>query len=205
MSVSLCIRFTILPFFSSSVAAVKTTSSPLSLQKSQSFCSDKATKLMNNTQQNTSMNTSINTSTNTKNSSTSTKSITESDILNARSALKPSRSCPHELNDNDNSSSGVSSDQEQTKQNEPTKQSGNNGQPVQTTKFVTYLPIESSTPITKKSYDSESSESSFDTMEPQQGNGQNLVHMKKMLHPKLQAIFDLPPGSSYSSQTLPNR
>ena len=87
---------------------------------------------MNNTQQqhqNTSINSS-NTSTNAKNSSTSTKSITESDILNARSALKPSRSCPHELNDNDNSSSGVSSDQEQTKQNEPTKQSGNNGQPV---------------------------------------------------------------------------
>ena len=166
--------------FNFSSAVVKTTSSPLSLQKSQSFCSDKANKLMNNAtiSQNSSNTTEV-----------TTKTITATDILNARSALKPSRSCPHELNDNDNSSSGVSSDQE-SKQNST--------QPTQTTKFVTYLPIESSTPIVKKSYDSDS-ESSFESHE-------NMVHMKKMLHPKLQAIFnDMPAGGSYSSQTLPNR
>ena len=121
------------------------------------------------------------------------------------------RSCPHELNDNDNSSSGVSSDQEQSKQtadfvggsasNDGSKQASHSQQQskTQTTKFVTYLPIETSTPITKKSYDSESSESSFGE------NPENIVHMKKMLHPKLQAIFDIPSGGSYSSQTLPNR
>ena len=122
------------------------------------------------------------------------------------------RSCPHELNDNDNSSSGVSSDQEQSKQtadfvggsgsNNGSKQASHSQQQqskTQTTKFVTYLPIETSTPITKKSYDSESSESSFGE------NPENIVHMKKMLHPKLQAIFDIPSGGSYSSQTLPNR
>ena len=110
------------------------------------------------------------------------------------------RSCPHELNDNDNSSSGVSSDQEQSKQTADFGSNGKQaGQPTQTTKFVTYLPIETSTPITKKSYDSESSESSFGE------NPENIVHMKKMLHPKLQAIFDIPSGGSYSSQTLPNR
>ena len=116
------------------------------------------------------------------------------------------RSCPHELNDNDNSSSGVSSDQEQSKQTADFVggSASNNGSQqqqskTQTTKFVTYLPIETSTPITKKSYDSESSESSFGE------NPENIVHMKKMLHPKLQAIFDIPSGGSYSSQTLPNR
>ena len=93
------------------------------------------------------------------------------------------------MNDNDNSSSGVSSDQEKT----------NSSSSNTTTKFVTYLPVESSTPITKKTYDSESSESSFGE------NPENIVHMKKMLHPKLQAIFDIPSGGSYSSQTLPNR
>ena len=99
------------------------------------------------------------------------------------------------MNDNDNSSSGVSSDQEKT----------NSSSSNTTTKFVTYLPVESSTPITKKTYDSESSESSFDS-NPQ--NEQKITTMKKMLHPKLAAIFDLPGnqhGGNYSSQTLPNK
>ena len=93
-----------------------------------------------------------------------------------------------------NSSSGVSSDQEKT----------NSSSSNTTTKFVTYLPVESSTPITKKTYDSESSESSFDS-NPQ--NEQKITTMKKMLHPKLAAIFDLPTNQhgNYSSQTLPNK
>ena len=145
-----------------------------SLQKSQSFCAEKASKLALQKE--------------------SKSGISETDILNARSSLKPSRSFPNELNDNDNSSSGVSSDQEIPK----------NGTSSQT-KFVTYLPVESSTPITKKTYDSESSESSLDYQQ-NNGTGENIVTMKKMLHPKLAAIFDLPPsGGSYSSQTLPNR
>ena len=118
-------------------------------------------------------------------------------IINiSRSALKPSRSFPNELNDNDNSSSGVSSDQEKT----------NSSSSNTTTKFVTYLPVESSTPITKKTYDSESSESSFDSNGPQ--NEQKITTMKKMLHPKLAAIFDMPGPNqhgNYSSQTLPNK
>ena len=146
------------------------------LQKSQSFCAEKASKMV------------------TKEKSSST-GISENDIINARSSLKPSRSFPNELNDNDNSSSGVSSDQEIPK----------NG--TSTTKFVTYLPVESSTPITKKAYDSESSESSLDyTVNQKSGGEVNIGSMKKMLHPKLAAIFDMPStGGSYSSQTLPNR
>ena len=74
-----------------------------------------------------------------------------------------------------------------------------------TTKFVTYLPVESSTPITKKTYDSESSESSFDSSS-KDNNEQKFVSMKRMLHPKLQAIFDMPPNAAnYCSQTLPNK
>merc|ERR1712008_651370 len=102
---------------------------------------------------------------------------------------KPSRTWANELNDNDNSSSGVSSDQEKTS-------SGNSGYGNHTTtKFVTYLPVESNTPIqtqiTKsRTYDSESSESSFDSNGPQ--SEQKITTMKKMLHPKLAAIFDLP-------------
>ena len=66
---------------------VKTTStSPLSLQKSQSFCSDKANKLMNNAAAETTTKSTTTTST-----TGSPKTITESDIINARSALKPSR------------------------------------------------------------------------------------------------------------------
>ena len=117
--------------------------------------------------------------------------------------MKPSRSFPNELNDNDNSSSGVSSDQEKTS-------SGNSGSGNHTTtKFVTYLPVESNTPIqtqiTKsRTYDSESSESSFDSNGPQ--SEQKITTMKKMLHPKLAAIFDLPGGGQkYASQTLPNK
>ena len=124
-------------------------------------------------------------------------------LLNYRSALKPSRSFPNELNDNDNSSSGVSSDQEKNS-------SGNSGSGNHTTtKFVTYLPVESNTPIqtqiTKsRTYDSESSESSFDSNGPQ--SEQKITTMKKMLHPKLAAIFDLPGGGQkYASQTLPNK
>ena len=114
--------------------------------------------------------------------------------------MKPSRSFPNELNDNDNSSSGVSSDQEKT--NSTTSSNST------TTKFVTYLPVDSSTPITKKTYDSESSESSFDSNGPQ--SEQKITTMKKMLHPKLAAIFDMPGnqqgnGAKYSSQTLPNK
>lgn len=108
--------------------------------------------------------------------------ISETDILNARSALKPSRSFPNELNDNDNSSSGVSSDQEQPKVMSTGTKHGVVNNP-QTTKFVTYLPVESSIPSTiqigKKSYDSESSESSE----------KEFVSMKKMLHPKLQVNY----------------
>ena len=153
------------------------------LQKSQSFCAEKANKMV------------------VAEKSNKGSGITENDIINARSSLKPSRSFPNELNDNDNSSSGVSSDQEIPK----------NGTSNSTTKFVTYLPVESSTPITKKTYDSESSESSLDYQsannQPNQKSGDNIVSMKKMLHPKLAAIFDMPPsaGGSYSSQTLPNR
>ena len=154
------------------------------LQKSQSFCAEKANKMQVTT---------------AEKSQSSSTGITENDIINARSSLKPSRSFPNELNDNDNSSSGVSSDQEIPK----------NGTSHSTTKFVTYLPVESSTPITKKTYDSESSESSLDYTSSNQksGGGENIVSMKKMLHPKLAAIFDLPPsaGGTYSSQTLPNR
>ena len=132
----------------------------------------------------------------TSTENTNTTSISANDILNARSSLKPSRSFPNELNDNDNSSSGVSSDQDSSKN----LNSNSNGT---TTKFVTYLPVESSTPITKKTYDSESSESSFEsnTKESQA----KISTMKKMLHPKLAAIFDLPPNQSYASQTLPNK
>ena len=120
-----------------------------------------------------------------KSTSFSKKGISENDILSAKSALKPSRSFPNELNDNDNSSSGVSSDQDGQQQKSSS------------TKYVTYLPVETSTPITKKTYDSESSETSE--------SNEKIVTMKKMLHPKLQAIFDLPPNQNYSSQTLPNK
>ena len=179
--------------------------------------------------------------------------ISESDIQKARSQLKPSRSFPNDFknnnggnnrkgssnvmtsaNDNnghlineegDNSSSGVSSDQE------------NGGSSNGGGKFVTYLPVDggaatSSIPPDNASESSDDvSEKSWILRAEQDPMGRSIISMKKMLHPKLQAIFDAPPVTSqhsklmtssagpaalqshlvqdykspYSTQTLPNR
>ena len=157
--------------------------------------------------------------------------ISESDIQKARSQLKPSRSFPHDfknssvrkVNENsvnneegDNSSSGVSSDQE----------NGSTG------KFVTYLPVDGGATSTVPDNASESSddvsEKSWILRAEQDPMGHSIISMKKMLHPKLQAIFDAPLANSqnklmtssagpvvmqshleytspYTTQTLPNR
>ena len=173
--------------------------------------------------------------------------ISESDIQKARSQLKPSRSFPNEFKNNnnnnnsnnrkvsnnamtssdnnghlnseegDNSSSGVSSDQE----------NGSSG------KFVTYLPVDggaasSVAPDNVSESSDDVSEKSWILRAEQDPMGRSIISMKKMLHPKLQAIFDAPPvtshnklmtssagsaalqshleyNSPYSTQTLPNR
>ena len=61
--------------------------------------------------------------------------------------------------------------------------------------------------VSESGSDDVSSERSW-VLRAEQDNltGRNIVYMKKMLHPKLQAIFDKPvkPGD-YSTQTLPAR
>jgi hypothetical protein len=116
-----------------------------------------------------------------------------------------SNSANHEDNDQidnaDNSSSGVSSDQESAA-HKMTKT-------TTTTKFVTYLPVEtesSSSPVVTTSAIQISK--CNPNPNPNPNPNANVVNMKKMLHPKLAAIFDLPaPGSSAASrsQTLPHR
>jgi hypothetical protein len=118
----------------------------------------------------------------------------------------------------DNSSSGVSSDQEV----------GSVG------KFVTYLPVDGGTsagvaPDNASESSDDVSEKSWVLRAEQDPMGHSIISMKKMLHPKLQAIFDTPAAaaaqnklmtssagsavlhshldytSPYSTQTLPNR
>ncbi len=137
------------------------------LQKSQSFSADKKLALG-------------------QSGNNGTTNVSENDLRRARSQLKPSRSFPNELSleEGDNSSSGVSSDQEV-----------NNGD----NKYVTYLPVEAPPSDT-----SDSSEKSWVLRAEQDSLGRNLVTMKQMLHPKLQAIFDAKPGSPAASSTLPS-
>ena len=208
--------------------------------------------------------------------------ISENEILRVRSQLKPSRSFSNDfpkklspsqnkngqslkngVDDNlisndlsheeaENSSSGVSSDQEQN-----VNPSNNHG-PSKTTssaKFVTYLPVDGGAAstlevgknvqnsntyngnnvvqtgrnysdtnnmlplqpnhqsvidnVSESGSDDVSSEKSWVLRAEQDNLGRNIIYMKKMLHPKLQAIFDKPsngvngglPGSSGSSST----
>lgn len=59
--------------------------------------------------------------------------------------------------------------------------------------------------VSESGSDDVSSERSWVLRAEQDNLGRNIVYMKKMLHPKLQAIFDKPIKPDYSSQTLPNR
>lgn len=166
---------------------------PPSIQKSQSFSAEKH-KVVNSRS---------NSSSQPIPTMTTSSGISANDIVKARSTLKPSRSFPQELTteEGENSSSGVSSDQEV----------GGGGS--DSSKFITYLPVDSSLEpanggITKRSIHWDNvSESSDDVSEKswvlraeQDDIGQSIVSMKKMLHPKLAAIFDQPA----SSATLPS-
>ena len=218
-------------------------SSAPNLQKSQSFSADKIK----------------NTNSTGGSVAKSVKTISENDILKARSNLKPSRSFPNELEnnnqnhlnveENDNSSSGVSSDQETQKSSltlttttatakAKTASAGkvSNVDKQKTTKFVTYLPVDNATSTSTIKWEDNSESGSSETSwvvrseEEESNSGKNLVSMKRMLHPKLQAIFDMPAGSvgsipgagaggsppptskassssksKYSSQTLPHK
>jgi len=59
--------------------------------------------------------------------------------------------------------------------------------------------------VSESGSDDVSSERSWVLRAEQDNLGRNIVYMKKMLHPKLQAIFDKPIKPDYSAQTLPNR
>lgn len=159
------------------VASANASGPAPTLQKSQSFSADKTLKALGST--------------------SSSTGISESDLKRARSQLKPSRSFPNELvvEEGENSSSGVSSDQEVA----------NDGG-----KFVTYIPSDSQPTQSKavsrwenvsESSDDVSEKSWILRAEQDPAGGNNIVSMKQMLHPKLQAIFDQNPGSS----TLPSR
>ena len=220
---------------SSASTANSTTANKLALHKSQSFCAEKVSQV---------------TPVVLPSPVDASGPISESDIQKARSQLKPSRSFPNDFKNNnnnnvkkgnsinnsnnmssdsnghsvneegDNSSSGVSSDQE------------NGGS--SSGKFVTYLPVDGGASSVQTDNVSESSddvsEKSWILRAEQDPMGRSIISMKKMLHPKLQAIFDAPsmtshsklmtssagPGtlqshlvqdytSPYSTQTLPNR
>ena len=198
-----------------------------------------------------------NSASNLKGNSSGVNDITENEILRVRSQLKSSRSFTNEFpkkasaspsrnmkikaNDNlandisneeaDNSSSGVSSDQEQNI-------NSHNPSSSQGAKFVTYLPVDGGAAstlevgknnphiassknvlslqpshqsmidnVSESGSDEVSSEKSWVLRAEQDNLGHNIIYMKKMLHPKLQAIFDKPtngvngnaPGSSSSS------
>ncbi|XP_059079130.1 uncharacterized protein LOC131877469 [Tigriopus californicus] len=163
-----------------------------SIQKSQSFSAEKHNKVVSSKSHSSNQPTM-----------TTSSGISANDIAKARSTLKPSRSFPQELTteEGENSSSGVSSDQEV----------GGGGS--DSSKFITYLPVDASLEppnngITKRSIHWDNvSESSDDVSEKswvlraeQDDIGQSIVSMKKMLHPKLAAIFDQPA----SSATLPS-
>ena len=214
---------------SNSTAESGSNTSKVTLQKSLSFCADKTKAVKISVP-----------------ATTAVSHPTENEILRVRSQLKPSRSFPNELTNNkqdkaeeaDNSSSGVSSDHEN-----------------QAAKYVTYLPVDggaastlevgSAAPkanqqptqpwgvdnVSESGSDDVSSERSWVLRAEQDNLGRNIVYMKKMLHPKLQAIFDKQPTGQkganndslvssvssnssssslghhhqYSSQTLPHR
>ena len=177
------------------------------LQKSRSFSADKNPASV------------AAASTAAKSTSTTT---TSSDIKQARAQLKPSRSFPQELGneEGENSSSGVSSDQEQQQQQQQQQQ----GTKVEV-KYVTRLPVEGPPrpevvppqagngrqqrwENASESSDDFSSERSWkmrDSAEPggtTAASSGHIINMsKQMLHPKLQALFDKP---SSSSCTLPS-
>lgn len=204
---------------SSASGSATSAATKLALHKSQSFCAEKLQSMA-----------AVPIA--TQSPAESGGPISESDIQKARSQLKPSRSFPHDFKnvngrknndgnttvvneEGDNSSSGVSSDQE----------NGSTG------KFVTYLPVDggaTSTVVTDNASESSDdvSEKSWILQAEKDQMGHSIVSMKKLLHPKLQAIFDAPLATSqnklmttsagpavmqshldyaYTTQTLPNR
>lgn len=117
----------------------------------------------------------------------------------------------------DNSSSGVSSDQVSTITFSIIrekfyfifvlfqKENGGNG------KFVTYLPVEgvvnpssnqSILPDNVSESSDDVSEKSWVLRAEQDPMGRSIISMKKMLHPKLQAIFDAPPVNQNKNSNL---
>ena len=213
-----------------STAATGTTTS---LHKSQSFSAEKSLRMSSSSrmQQLQQPKKSASSSAAAANSGL----VSENDIQKARSQLKPSRSFPSEFStgnedQGDNSSSGVSSDQEVNSltNHHSNPHSGNSGSSSSGKKFVTYVPVDGSTvgaasaaAVTtttttsssaisntsrvnwennSESSDDINSEKSWILKSEQDNVGRNIISMKKMLHPKLQAIFDSTGGGS---QTLP--
>ncbi|XP_040569344.1 uncharacterized protein Prosap isoform X2 [Lepeophtheirus salmonis] len=203
------------------------------LTKSQSFCSDKSSSPNETVKSPPKMSLPAPpavVSSPPQRQNTGSGGISINDIKTARSQLKPSRSFPNDFSvtnnstptqtedGGDNSSSGVSSDQEVVISTK-----------TDNDKYVTYLPVEGPSTTTSSvkpgsnkplhptqmvssqvwENDSESSDDVSDKSwvlraEKDSSTGHNIISMKKMLHPKLAALFDVPNASGAGTRTLPN-